>query len=182
MSLEMLARLTAHGINPAAVSGRSSTGDGLSSAEIAGLLSGLNEVEMTFCQAKYMGDEASVNCLLIMTLRQTEDLSKRLKWKVRPTQLQALSKIAVKEAIAPCKCKNCNGVGHKSNKACRTCGGSGFGHESVRSMALVIGVDEAAFRRYWKQKLSLVQSMLYDIDHNVFFRVYYNNHLTTSAF
>ena len=145
------------------------------------MLSGLNEAEMAFAQAKFMGDDEAVKCVLIMTRKQVEALAARSKWKVRPSQIKALADIATHEALAPCRCKKCNGIGYKVNKACLACGGTGYGHESYRSMAAIIGVDEAAFRRGWKDKLSNALSILYEIENQIRIKVFLNSRLTTSA-
>ncbi len=181
MSIEALSLLTAGSVNPAAVSGRPGGGDSLTKSEIAGLLSGLTQTEMAFAQAKFMGDEQAVRCVLIITRTQAEKLSVRSRWKVRPSQVITLADVATHEVISPCRCAKCNGVGYRVNRACLACGGTGYGHESVRSMASAIGVDESAFRRNWKDKLSSVLSLLYDIENQVRLKVYLNSRLTTSA-
>ena len=179
MGLEVLGALTAGSVDPAAVNGRSSS-DGLSKSELAGLLSGLSEVETAYALAKFAGDEASTSVVLIMTCKQVMDLADRSGWKVRPSQLHALAAIAVSEALSPCKCKRCGGIGYKLNKACLPCNGTGLGHESARSIASVIGVDEAAYRRNWKDKLTKLLVYLYDIEGVINKKVYMNS-LTTSA-
>ena len=180
MSIEILALLTAGCVNPMAVGGRASGNDRLSKSEIAGLLAGLTNIEMAFAQAKFMGDEQSALCLVILTRQQTQALSVRAKWKVRPYQVIALADIATQSALSSCKCRRCGGVGHKLNKACLSCNGTGLGHESARAMADAIGVDEAAYRRNWKDKLSLVLAELYDLEASIRHKIFFNS-LTTSA-
>ena len=181
MSLEVLALLTAGSVNPASVGGKSCRGDSLSKSEIAGLLAGLSDIEMAYAMAKFAGDDSAVSTVLIMTRKQAITFAVRSGWKVRPSQLKALADIATHEALSPCKCKRCGGIGFRLNKACIPCNGTGLGHESSRSMANAIGVDEAAYRRNWREKLSIVLAYLYDLESSINKKVYFNS-LTTSAF
>lgn len=180
MSLEVLALLTAGSVNPAAVSGRSCKGDSLSKSEIAALLAGLSDFEMAYAMAKFTGDDSAVGVVLIMTHKQALNVAVKSGWKVRPSQLKVLAGIATHEALSPCKCKKCGGIGYKLNKACLACNGTGLGHESTRAMAKAIGVDEAAYRRNWREKLSVVLAYLYDIEGSINKKVHINS-LTTSA-
>ncbi len=174
-TVESLARLTSGSINPATSGGRSTANNALSSAEIAGLLSGLNKEQMTFALAKYTLDDRAVEQLIITTRMQTLRISQRGKWKIRPSQLKALADIATAESLNPNRCKRCNGIGRAANKACVSCSGTGFKRLSNRKIAEAVDVPETSFRRDWKDRLCAVLEYVYSLDNAVRFRVSINS-------
>ena len=181
MNVERFGSLTAGTINPAATGGHSGARDKLIGVEGAGDLTGFTPVETAYALAKFMGDEASVGVVLIATRKQVGDLATKGRWKVRPSQLAILADIATYEALSPCRCKKCGGTGIKLGKVCLSCSGSGLGYESTVAMARAVGVDEAAYRRYWKEKLVHVLAFLYDIESSIRLKLALrNNDWTTS--
>ena len=181
MNVEGLGALTAGTINPAATGGHSSARDKLTGVESAGDLAGFTVVETAYALAKFMGDEASVGVVLIATRKQAGTLATRGHWKVRPSQLVILADIATHEALSPCRCKKCGGTGHKLNKVCLSCSGSGLGHESTVSMARAVGVDNSVFHRCYKEKLAVMLGFLYDIESTIRLKLALRNNNWTTA-
>lgn len=174
-TVESLARLTAGAVNPAEATGRSSSKEKLSSAEIAGFLKGLTPEQMVFAQAKYCDDsEAKIN-LLILTRKQAADIANRGKWKTRPSQIDKLAELAVIEAITPGRCKSCGGIGHKQNKACLPCGGTGLKRVSNRKIADALDVPETSFRRDWQDRIARLFNYHNELDNAVNRAVSFNS-------
>jgi len=174
MNVESLAALTAGSINPAATAGRSSSTDKLSKSEIAGLLSGLSEDETSFAMAKYVGDESAASTVVLSARRHALSMAKRKAWKINSNQVEALADIAVVDSLSPCRCKRCGGIGHKLNKVCTPCNGTGFKHSSARDMARLVGIDETAFRKGWMEKLCEVAGIVLGWDSSVRQHVFLN--------
>lgn len=148
-SVETLARLTASAINPATSGGRSTNTESLSSAEIAGLLRGLTQEQMNFAQAKYCGDVAAQVRVLIQVRKQAEVMAEHGKWKVRPSQIQALADQAVIELMT----KRLSG----------------------KQIAEALGVSEPAFCANWKAKFVQLLRPLYECDSAISNAIYRNS-------
>lgn len=137
-TVEILARLTASAINPAACGGRSTNTESLSSAEIAGLLRGLTQEQMDFAQAKYCGDVPAQVRFLINVRKQAVIMAERGKWKVRPSQIQALADQAVIELMTK--------------------------RRTGKQMADALGVSAPAFSANWKEKFAQLLRPLYECE------------------
>ncbi|UOA08340.1 hypothetical protein [Methylobacter sp. S3L5C] len=181
MNVEQIGSLTAGTINPEATGGHSSAANKLMGIEAAGDMSGFTALEMGYVQAKYMGDDESVGIVLIATRNQIASMALKGKWKIRPSQLSILADIATHEALSPCRCRKCNGVGRKLNKVCLSCSGSGLGHESTVAMARAVGVDNSVFHRCYKEKLVHALAFLYDIESSIRIKLSLHNNNWTTA-
>ncbi len=181
MNVEQIGSLTPGTINLEATGSHSSAVNKLMGIEAAGDMSGFTALEMGYVQAKYMGDDESVGIVLIATRNQIVAMALKGKWKVRPSQLKILADIATHEALSPCRCKKCHGVGHKLNKVCLSCNGSGLGHESTVAMARAVGVDESVYRRCWKEKMVHILGFLYDIESSIRLKLALRNNNWTTA-
>jgi hypothetical protein len=148
-SCEALARLTASAINPAACGGRSTSTERLSSSEIAFLLKGLTQEQMDFAQAKYCGDVSAQVRLLMNVRKYADDQAARGKWKVRPSQIQALAEQAVIESLTK--------------------------RIASKQIASALGISEPAFCANWKDKFKLLLKPLYEHDGAVSNAVYRNS-------
>lgn len=137
-TVESLSRLTAGAVNPAAATGRSSSKEQLSSAEIAGFLKGLTHEQMTFAQAKYCDDSESKINLLILTRKQAAEIANRGKWKTRPSQVDKLAELAVIEVMT----KRLTG----------------------KVIAQAMGISEQAVNANWKDKFAQLLKSLYEYD------------------
>jgi hypothetical protein len=137
-SVEILARLTASAINPAACGGRSTNTESLSSAEIAGLLRGLTQEQMMLAQAKYMGDVAAQVKFLVYARSQATREAERGRWKVRPSQIQQIADIAAHESTVR--------------------------RETVEVMAKSMGISKSTFQECWKKKLEALVMPLLELD------------------
>ena len=150
---EILARLTAGSVNPAACGGRSSSRERLMGCEVAGSLKGLSQDAMDYTMAVYMCDEASRQNVIMNTERQALRIAERGKWKIRPSQIRALAEIAANEAMNPNKCKLCNGTGKATlGSVCKKCGGLRMGVINFAIIARAVKVEPNSFGLAWKDK------------------------------
>lgn len=165
-STETLALLCAGSTRYHDALGSCSTSDRLSRAEIAGLLSGLNEEAVNLALAKYAGDLSAERRLMSLVRLWAVDVALREDWKIvrgRPTVVN-MAALAVFEVVRPNRCKRCNGCGFVGNKVCLSCSGMTTKPLSGRSIAECLGIDEAAYRKLWKVRYDLCFNHVQAID------------------
>jgi hypothetical protein len=153
-SVEIIALLCAGSTAYHGLPGGGSTGDRLSRLEIAGLLSGLNKAAMNLALAKYALDLDAERGLIAHVRGYAAGLAVKEGWHIvkgRPV-LCNMAALAVFEAVRPNRCVRCSGRGVLGHRVCIRCNGSGYKALSGRKIAEGIGVDEAAYRRSWREK------------------------------
>lgn len=164
-SVEVLARLGGGVSSWSGVVGGGHSGDALSGVELAGLLSGLDDDEMAFALAKYVGDEAHVLLVRELVRQHALSLRNRQAWKAaRDEQVVALADVAVDEGVKPGVCPVCDGVRYVGAKVCKRCNGLGVLRKSNVQIGRLIGVDESSFRRVWADRFRLVAGFVSDLD------------------
>jgi hypothetical protein len=146
--------------------GRSSGKDKLSRSELAGLLSGLNRIEMNFALAKYGCDLDAERMLIAQVRVWSAGVAVRESWKIikgRPS-LSNMSALVVFEVVRPNRCNRCHGRSVHINHTCDRCSGSGYHHLSGCQIAEAIGVDHANYIRTWKSRYEYALKYVQDID------------------
>jgi hypothetical protein len=146
---------------------RSSSKDQLGKADLAGLLAGLTGPEMCYAIVKYAGDASVGDELRLSVRNHARSLASRHAWKISKNQVDALADLATSEDLNPCRCNRCGGIGNRLSRVCAACNGTGIKHLSGRAMANAVGIDETAFRKPWKERLSAVMAYLYELDRHV---------------
>lgn len=149
--------------------GGSSSGNQLSRSELAGLLRGLPEIAMNLALAKWMLDLDAERNLIAQVRVYTAGLAVNNGWTVtkgRPT-ISNMAAVAVFEVVRPNQCKMCDGAKFVRSRVCSHCHGSGIATLSGRSVATALGVDEAIYRRLWRDRYYRVYQTVQDIDTDV---------------
>lgn len=168
-STETLALLCAGSTRYHDALGSCSTSDRLSRAEIAGLLSGLNEEAVNLALAKYAGDLSAERRLMSLVRLWAVDVALREGWKIvrgRPTVVN-LAAIAVFEVVRPNRCKKCKGTGFVRIKQCVSCAGSGYKLISGSAIAEAILIDKSNYSRTWEGRYVGVLNYVQSIDSKV---------------
>lgn len=164
-SVEVLARLGGGVSSWSGIVGGGGSGDALSGVELAGLLAGLDDVEMAFALAKYVGDAAQVLYVRELVRQHALSLRSRRAWKAASeSQVVALADVAVDEGIKPGVCPVCDGVRYVGARVCRRCNGLGVLRKSNVQIGRLIGVDESSFRRVWADRFRMVAGYVLDLD------------------
>lgn len=167
MSVDALVRLCAGSVDFHAV--RSTSGKGLMAAEVAGLLAGLDPLEMELAMAKYLGDVDAQERLIDAVKVLVTDRARTEGWRIidgRPC-LNNIAVLAVLDVVRPNVCAGCGGVGVVRGKLCLACDGSGTRVLSGRAIARAIGVDEKQYRAVWKSRYQGIFKLMQNIDCNV---------------
>ena len=177
MGVEVLARLGG-GVSSwsGIVGGGAVSGDALAGVELAALLSGLDDFEMAFALAKYVGDAAQYAHVRELVRQHSLSLRDRRAWKAaQDVQVLALADVAVDESVQPGVCPVCDGVRYVGAKVCKRCAGLGYVRKSNVQVARLIGVSEAAYRQSWADRFRLILGFVSDLDGAVVSAVYRNN-------
>lgn len=166
MSREILARLTARGIDMTSV-GRST----LKPDNLAYLLSGLRRGPLYLCQWLDLGEEAAKNRLLA-ELHDVLPHMRMIKiWNKSNGQLAKLIDLSLSEISSPNVCRVCNGrrvlIVDALHVECKACLGTGFGGLSGRDRARFVGVDESTWRECWRNRYRDVLSVLIAYDSTI---------------
>lgn len=147
----------------------SNAGDRLSRSELAGLLAGLNSIEMNLALAKYAGDLDAERMLIAQVRVWAAGVAVRESWQIvkgRPT-VSNMAALVVFESVRPNTCYRCKGNKVVLNKCCSVCNGSGYKSLSNRKIADSMGIDEAAYRRLWKARYEYCYSYLLGISSRI---------------
>jgi hypothetical protein len=152
-------------------------GERLTPAEVAGMLSGLNTIELALIYAKYLGDLASERKLWANVYEWAAGVAVRESWAIQRGQpvVANMAYIAVFEIVRPNRCGKCKGTGIIKAKACTQCAGSGFRPLSGRAIADAIGYHEATYRELWKSRYSSVFSYVQDIESRAVSRIRFSD-------
>jgi len=168
-SVETLALLCGGVVRFGSVRGAAAGEGQLSRSELAGLLSGLSREQLLFVMAKYCGDEQSLRELWAHVYSYAAGLAGRQKWKIvkgKPI-VSEMSRMAVYEVVSPGRCSKCQGTGLLVNRACISCGGSGFKRVSGRKLAECAGVDERRWRECWRDRYEQIVKYVQGLDSSV---------------
>lgn len=143
--------------------------DTLNRIEIAGLLSGLNEIQTALVYAKHVGDLSAERKLWAFVYQWAAGKALREQWQVmRGRQTIAnMCYLAVFEVVRPNRCRACKGSGIIKAKPCSCCNGSGTHVLSGRTIAQAIGIDESNYRRTWEARYKCVYDYVRNIDCDV---------------
>jgi hypothetical protein len=174
-SVEVLGKLCARSTRYDDHSASGRAVDALSPAETAGVLAGLDGDAMSYAVSKFMGDKAAGAELKAAVRRHALSLAKRHQWKIKANKVLALADLATSEALSPCRCKRCGGVGFRLARPCSRCKTTGFVHQSGRQMAAAVGICESGFKRFWKDKLYVITAYLVELDSSVRAAVHRNS-------
>lgn len=186
--VEVIGLLCAGSVDYRRVAGRSSD-DGLTRAEIAGLLSGMDYLTMHFALAKYACDEVSIAITVSNVRAWLVGVAVFERWHVRDKAvIDNIGSVAVYEAVKPNACAKCNGTGIIGGPAkrydfkagmwrgvggvakqrkCARCDGTGYGYLSGRQVSDAIGIDECNYRRTWRHRYDRAIGRLNDVDNDV---------------
>lgn len=148
---ELLAMLTAHGIDPTKVSGGYG---GINQMDVAGMLSGLDAREEALVRAKYAGGEIG-NVMRFLWF----DLIKEFG---TPDRAGELAILVTKEFIEEPRCTRCKGVlGYMENDKwhdCPACEGRGYKLTSDRQFASYLGLKR--LQEPWKSRVDTARKIL----------------------
>jgi len=157
VSAELLAKLTAHGVQ--------FTGGGfggaveISESDVAAALAGLDHRIYEFMRLKFCGDASMMKRvvegvawdIVLETFSDERDPGIKLA--------RNLALIVVHQATEGPLCPNCNGTGTFRYRDCKACD-SGRRHMSIRLCASMAGVSRAVYRRDWERLVNFYVSKL----------------------
>ncbi|RLB62490.1 MAG: hypothetical protein DRH08_12385 [Deltaproteobacteria bacterium] len=147
MSAELLAKLTAHGVNI--------TGEGfggtpeITQSDVAGAMAGMRKEVYEFVLLKYCADA-----------RMMERVIERVTWRVigetftgsYDPGMRLISRIAViivHMATEGPICETCNGTGTYASKSCHGCRGTGKTHMTQGKCAGMARISVPTYKKYW---------------------------------
>lgn len=142
---------------------------GLTRAELAGMLAGLNRDVVNYALAKYAGDEVAYWDLVFAVRVYAASVAVKEDWEIvrgRPT-VYNLSAIAVFEAVNPNRCGTCRGSGFERAKVCRTCSGQTIARYGHAVIADLVGLSETTFRRVWYSRYCSLCKYVLDYDYEI---------------
>lgn len=150
------------------------TGDKLSSWDLAAAMSfgGASRAEALSVLAKWVQDKSAQEELFYAIYDQVVQVATKKKWRIPKGKqlLRKLTRLAIMEHIAPCRCQRCKGRGMlyglgRVPKVCPSCGGVGGGlYLSGREKARLVEVSGTAWRNTWLWRYNEILRMLQDID------------------
>lgn len=154
---ELLAMMTAHGIQIGHVPGSVSR---MTALDVAGAM-GISHVP-PHCQmlvlAKLCLDESARHQAWSYWFRDRVGHYRAAGAKWCPGQLRALVDHTLAEYLDANACRSCDGVGSRlvdhQFVECEPCGGSGRRYASERAMARAFGVDRRLYARLWAPRIA----------------------------
>lgn len=169
VSLETLALLNAGTMSLSSLSSSTNRGDQLTKVELSAVLSGLNETELLFAQAKYCLDNAALQCVIDAMVIKFNQIAGQKGWRVRRGNevIENMVSMAAVETIEPNRCTRCNGTGSTKYKLCSCCQGSGYRRLSGREIAEYVQVSERQWRQRWRDRYEEIVKTFQDIDFKV---------------
>jgi len=140
---------------------------GLTEADAAMALAGLDRGPYLLARVKFSLDDSSRYPLENQLWSEMCGVATRKRWKVPVGRefLRGLSRMAVNEAVSPCKCSRCSGRGSiyprgAAARVCNVCLGTGRGCVSGSARAKAAGVDKSNWSRVWGKRYELFLSRL----------------------
>jgi hypothetical protein len=174
--IDALSMLTARSTMFANVSGGRGN-NGLSRADFAGLLSGLDSLHVHYAMAKYMGDEDSESRLVQDVAVWVSDLAEAKGWAgAGEGVLIKAAGVAVFESIRPILCAKCRGVGWLASSSgvlgmgyrpCPGCDCIGYKRLSGRVVAQGLGVTQSSYVRVWSVRYGYCADLMQVVDSKV---------------
>lgn len=154
---ELLALLTAHGIEPGKVHGGTPS---ITQMDVAGMMARCAPCESALLRAKYCGE--SIHDAWAYWFEHL----KAQKWKTKAGQVDTLSKISLLEHVSDNRCGLCSGtqgwfVGN-SYQTCPLCEGSGVQFLKPSEIASRLGVERLGI---WADRLGWCRKELIRWEH-----------------
>jgi len=150
---ELLAMLTAHGIDPTKVHGGTPN---LTQMDVAAMMSRLTLCESALLRAKYANDY-SVN---LYDMWQSTILAQ--EWDATDQQIATLCEVTLSEHIGEPRCRSCNGTkGRIINSKWQECPNcKGRGYKAVSDREIARRLDKQRLQEPWVTRLAWCRDYL----------------------
>lgn len=141
---------------------RSTSGEVLTSADVALAVSLLPAVEEALLRLVHLRDSTDIEHLIAELSREIKLYNSSEFTGGRWSEaLHKITKLALANVVEPEKCHSCGGRGNTvSEMVCPTCEGRGKNKKTDKRLAKELGISRQQFSNNWKHRYNIVESFI----------------------